>query len=158
MGVNAGDPWFDTGTTAELYVYTGGEWVSVVSGADTGFIPNFTADGNTTVFDPNVGDGTVSMVFLNGVLMQNTNDYTETGGIITFVTTPQNGDQIDVIVTGEIVAITLPQLGLSNHTLISIDNAGNLEATSLAAQNIGHREIPFADANGKLISPNRFVV
>ena len=153
VGVNAGDLWFDTGTTAELYVYTGGEWVSVVSGADTGFIPvNFTADGNTTVFDPNVGDGTVSMVFLNGVLMQNTNDYTETGGIITFVTTPQNGDQIDVIVTGEIVAITLPQLGLSNHTLISIDNAGNLEATSLAAQNIGHREIPFADANGKLIS------
>jgi len=153
VGINAGDLWFDTGTTAELYVYTGGEWVSVVSGADTGFIPvNFTANGATTVFDPNAGDGTVSMVFLNGVLMQKTNDYTESSGVITFLSTPQNGDQIDIIVTGEIVAITLPQLGLSNHTLISIDNAGNLEATSLAAQNIGHREIPFADANGKLIS------
>jgi len=68
IGVNAGDLWFDTGFTAELYVYTGGEWVSVVSGADTGFIPvNFTANGSTQAFNANVGDGTVSMVFLNGV-------------------------------------------------------------------------------------------
>ena len=153
VGVAQGDLWFDTGTTAELYVYTGGEWVSVVSGADTGFIPvNFTANGSNAVFDPSAGDGTVSMVFLNGVLMQKTNDYTETNGVITFQTTPQNGDQIDIIVTGEINAITLPQLGLTNHTLITIDASGNLEATSLAAQNLGHREIPFADANGKLIS------
>tara|TARA_B100001057_G_scaffold369243_1_gene372865 strand:- start:6236 stop:9592 length:3357 start_codon:yes stop_codon:yes gene_type:complete len=152
VGVNAGDLWFDTGTTAELYVYTGGEWVSVVSGADTGFIPvNFTGDGTTQAFNSNAGDGTVSMVFLNGVLMQNTNDYTETGGVVTFVGTPQNGDQIDIIITGEIVAITLPQLGLSNHTLISIDNAGNLEATSLSAQNVVSTQIPYANVNGKLI-------
>ncbi len=131
IGVNAGDLWFDTGFTAELYVYTGGEWVSVVSGADTGFIPvNFTANGSTQAFNANVGDGTVSMVFLNGVLMQRTNDYTETGGIVTFVGTPGNGDQIDIIVTGEIIAITLPQLGLTNHTLITIDASGNLQANS----------------------------
>ena len=131
IGVNAGDLWFDTGTTAELFVYTGGEWVSVVSGADTGFIPvNFTANGSTQAFDANVGDGTVSMVFLNGVLMQRTNDYTETGGVVTFVGTPSNGDQIDIIVTGEIIAITLPQLGLTNHTLITIDASGNLQANS----------------------------
>lgn len=131
IGVNAGDLWFDTGFTAELYVYTGGEWVSVVSGADTGFIPvNFTANGSTQAFDAAVGDGTVSMVFLNGVLMQRTNDYTETGGVVTFVGTPSNGDQIDIIVTGEIIAITLPQLGLTNHTLITIDASGNLQANS----------------------------
>jgi hypothetical protein len=131
IGVNAGDLWFDTGFTAELYVYTGGEWVSVVSGADTGFIPvNFTANGSTQAFNANVGDGTVSMVFLNGVLMQRTNDYTETGGIVTFVGTPGNGDQIDIIVTGEIIAITLPQLGLTNHTLITVDASGNLQANS----------------------------
>ena len=131
IGVSAGDLWFDTGTTAELYVYTGGEWVSVVSGADTGFIPvNFTANGSTQAFDAAVGDGTVSMVFLNGVLMQRTNDYTETGGIVTFVGTPSNGDQIDIIVTGEIIAITLPQLGLTNHTLITVDASGNLQANS----------------------------
>lgn len=152
VGVVSGDLWFDTGTTAELYVYTGGEWISVVSGADTGFIPvNFTANGSQTVFDPNAGDGTISMVFLNGVLMQNTNDYTETNGIITFQSTPQNGDQIDVIITGEIVAITLPQLGLSNHTLISIDGSGNLEATSLTAQNVVSTQIPYANVNGKLV-------
>jgi len=155
VGVNAGDLWFDTGTTAELYVYTGGEWVSVVSGADTGFIPvNFTANGSTTVFDPVAGDGTVSMVFLNGVLMQKTNDYTESSGVITFLSTPQNGDQIDIIVTGEIVAITLPQLGLSNHTLISIDNAGNLEATSLKAQNLSSTQIPYTAISGELIGSN----
>ena len=70
------------------------------------------------------------MVFLNGVLMQRTNDYTETGGIVTFVGTPGNGDQIDIIVTGEIIAITLPQLGLTNHTLITVDASGNLQANS----------------------------
>ncbi len=155
VGVNAGDLWFDTGTTAELFVYTGGEWVSVVSGADTGFIPvNFTANGSTQAFDANVGDGTVSMVFLNGVLMQRTNDYTETGGVVTFVGTPSNGDQIDIIVTGEIVAITLPQLGLTNHTLISIDNAGNLEATSLKAQNLSSTQIPYTAISGELIGSN----
>ena len=155
VGVNAGDLWFDTGTTAELYVYTGGEWVSVVSGADTGFIPvNFTANGSNAVFDPSAGDGTISMVFLNGVLMQKTNDYTESSGVITFQTTPQNGDQIDIIVTGEIVAITLPQLGLSNHTLISIDNAGNLEATSLKAQNLSSTQIPYTAISGELIGSN----
>jgi len=131
VGVNAGDLWFDTGTTAELYVYTGGEWVSVVSGADTGFIPvNFVGDGTTQAFNANVGDGTVSMVFLNGVLMQKVNDYTETAGIITFAGTPSTGDQIDMIITGEIVSITLPQLGLTNHTLITIDASGNLQANS----------------------------
>jgi len=155
VGINSGDLWFDTGTTAELYVYTGGEWISVVSGADTGFIPvNFTANGSTTVFDPNAGDGTVSMVFLNGVLMQKTNDYTESSGVITFLSTPQNGDQIDIIVTGEIVAITLPQLGLANHTLISIDGSGNLEATSLKAQNLSSTQIPFTAISGELIGSN----
>ena len=155
VGVNNGDLWFDTGTTAELYVYTGSEWVSVVSGADTGFIPvNFTANGATTVFDPNAGDGTVSMVFLNGVLMQKTNDYTESNGVITFLSTPQNGAQIDIIVTGEINAITLPQLGLTNHTLISIDSSGNLEATSLKAQNLSSTQIPYTAISGELIGSN----
>ena len=154
VGLTQGDLWFDTGT-AELYVYTGGEWVSVVSGADTGFIPvNFTANGSNAVFDPNAGDGTVSMVFLNGVLMQKTNDYTESSGIITFLTTPQNGDQIDIIVTGEINAITLPQLGLTNHTLISIDASGNLEATSLKAQNLSSTQIPYTAISGELIGSN----
>ena len=149
VGVNAGDLWFDTGTTAELYVYTGGEWVSVVSGADTGFIPvNFTANGSTQAFDANVGDGTVSMVFLNGVLMQNANDYTESGGVVTFVGTPQNGAQIDIIVTGEINAITLPVLGLTNHTLISVDASGNLQATSLQGNNLTNNRVPVVGASG----------
>ena len=151
VGVNAGDLWFDTGTTAELYVYTGGEWVSVVSGADTGFIPvNFTGDGTTTAFNANAGDGTVSMVFLNGVLMKKgaSDDFTEVSGVVTFNSAPLNGDQIDVIITGEINAITLPQLGLTNHTLITIDGSGNLQATSLQGNNLTDNRVLIAGTNG----------
>ena len=151
VGVNAGDLWFDTGTTAELYVYTGSEWVSVVSGADTGFIPvNFTANGSNAVFDPSAGDGTVSMVFLNGVLMQKTNDYTETNGVITFLSTPQNGDQIDIIVTGEINAITLPVLGLTNHTLLTVTASGELQVASLQVNDLTDNRVVIAGTNGQI--------
>ena len=95
-------------------------------------------DGTTTAFNANAGDGTVSMVFLNGVLMKKgaSDDFTEVSGVVTFNSAPLNGDQIDVIITGEINAITLPQLGLTNHTLITIDGAGNLQATSLQGNNL----------------------
>tara|TARA_B110000046_G_scaffold143904_1_gene150973 strand:+ start:9596 stop:13042 length:3447 start_codon:yes stop_codon:yes gene_type:complete len=150
-GINAGDLWFDTGTTAELYVYTGSAWVSVVSGADAGFIPvNFTANGSTQAFNANVGDGTVSMVFLNGVLMQRTNDYAETGGTVTFVGTPQNGDQIDIIVTGEINAITLPVLGLTNHTLLSVSSTGHLQAPSLQVNDLTNNRVLVAGTAGNV--------
>ena len=80
--------------------------------------------------------------------MQKTNDYTESSGVITFLSTPQNGDQIDIIVTGEIVAITLPQLGLTNHTLISIDGSGNLQATSLQGNNLTNNRVPVVGTSG----------
>ena len=87
---------------------------STTGGADAAFITvNFTGNGSNQVFDTQAGQGTVSMVFLNGVLLQKTNDYVESSGIVTFVNTPLNGDQIDVVVTGEVNALTLPKFRFS---------------------------------------------
>ena len=153
IGISAGDLWFDTGTTGELYVYSGSEWVSTTPGADTGFIKqNYTGDGTTTAYDTGTGvnGGTVSLVFLNGVLVQPTNDYTETGGIVTFVTAPLNGDQIDIMITGELVTLALNPLGLNNHNLITVDASGNVEVNSLAVADLTDNRIVLAGTNGEL--------
>ena len=151
IGVTAGDLWFDTGTTGELYVYTGSEWISTTPGADASFITvNFTGTGSQTVFDTQAGQGTVSMVFLNGVLIQPTNDYTESNGVVTFVTAPLLNDQIDVVVTGEVNALTLPSLGLANHGFIVVDTSGNVTMNSVKVSDLTDNRIVIAGAAGEL--------
>jgi len=153
IGISAGDLWFDTGTTGELYVYSGSEWISTTPGADTGFIKqNYTGDGSTTQYDTQTGvnGGTVSLVFLNGVLVQPTNDYTESGGVVTFVAAPLNGDQIDIMITGELVTLSLNPLGLNNHNLITVDSSGNVEVNSLAVADLTDNRIVLAGTNGEL--------
>ena len=152
-GLNTGQLWFDTGTTGELYVYTGTEWISTTPGADTGFIKqNYTGNGNTTAFDTGTGTtgGTVSMVFVNGVLVQPTNDYTETGGIITFVNAPLNGDQIDVMITGSLVTLALNPLGLNNHNLITVDSSGELTVNSLVVSDLTDNRVVIAGTSGQI--------
>ena len=153
IGISAGDLWFDTGTTGELYVYSGSEWISTTPGADTGFIKqNYTGDGSTTQYDTQTGvnGGTVSLVFLNGVLVQPTNDYTESGGVVTFVAAPLNGDQLDIMITGELVTLSLNPLGLNNHNLITVDASGNVEVNSLAVADLTDNRIVLAGTNGEL--------
>ena len=153
IGITSGDLWFDTGTTGELYVYTGSEWISTTPGADTGFIKQlYAGDGSTVAFDTGTGvnGGTVSLVFLNGVLLQATNDYTETGGVITFVSAPQLGDQIDVAITGSLVSLALGPLGLTNHTLISVDATGHVQVNSLDVTDVADNSIVIAGPNGRL--------
>ena len=151
IGVTAGDLWFDTGTTGELYVYTGSEWISTTPGADASFITvNFTGTGSQTAFDTQAGQGTVSMVFLNGVLIQPTNDYTESNGVVTFVTAPLLNDQIDVVVTGEVNALTLPSLGLANHGFIVVDTSGNVTMNSVKVSDLTDNRIVIAGAAGEL--------
>ena len=151
IGVTAGDLWFDTGTTGELYVYTGSEWISTTPGADASFITvNFTGTGSQTAFDTQAGQGTVSMVFLNGVLIQPTNDYTESNGVVTFVTAPLLNDQIDVVVTGEVNALTLPTLGLANHGFIVVDTSGNVTMNSVKVSDLTDNRIVIAGAAGEL--------
>ena len=151
IGVTAGDLWFDTGTTGELYVYTGSEWISTTPGADASFITvNFAGTGSQTAFDTQAGQGTVSMVFLNGVLIQPTNDYTESNGVVTFVTAPLLNDQIDVVVTGEVNALTLPSLGLANHGFIVVDTSGNVTMNSVKVSDLTDNRIVIAGAAGEL--------
>lgn len=152
-GLNTGQLWFDTGTTGELYVYTGTEWISTTPGADTGFIKqNYTGNGNTTAYDTGTGTtgGTVSMVFVNGVLVQPTNDYTETGGVITFVNAPLNGDQIDVMITGSLVTLALNPLGLNNHNLITVDSSGELTVNSLVVSDLTDNRVVIAGTSGQI--------
>ena len=153
IGITSGDLWFDTGTTGELYVYTGSEWISTTPGADTGFIKQlYAGDGSTVAFDTGTGvnGGTVSLVFLNGVLLQATNDYAETGGVITFVSAPQLGDQIDVAITGSLVSLALGPLGLTNHTMISVDATGHVQVNSLDVTDVADNSIVIAGPNGRL--------
>ena len=153
IGITTGDLWFDTGTTGELYVYTGSEWISTTPGADTGFIKQlYAGDGSTVAFDTGTGvnGGTVSLVFLNGVLLQATNDYAESGGVITFVSAPQNGDQIDVAITGSLVSLALGPLGLTNHTMISVDATGHVQVNSLDVTDVADNSIVIAGPNGRL--------
>jgi len=146
-----GDLWFDTGTSGELYVYTGSEWISTTGGADASFITvAFTGDGTATAFNTNANGGTVSMVFLNGVLIKETNDYTESNGIITFVSPPILNDNISVIVTGEVNALTLPTLGLANHNLITVDASGNVTVNSLAVSDLTDNRILIAGTSGEI--------
>jgi hypothetical protein len=152
-GLSTGQLWYDTGTTGELYVYTGSEWISTTPGADTGFIKqNYTGNGNTTAYDTGTGTtgGTVSMVFVNGVLVQPTNDYTETGGIITFVNAPLNGDQIDVMITGSLVTLALNPLGLNNHNLITVDSSGELTVNSLVVSDLTDNRVVIAGTSGQI--------
>ena len=132
-------------------MYTGSEWISTTPGADASFITvNFTGTGSQTAFDTQAGQGTVSMVFLNGVLIQPTNDYTESNGVVTFVTAPLLNDQIDVVVTGEVNALTLPSLGLANHGFIVVDTSGNVTMNSVKVSDLTDNRIVIAGAAGEL--------
>ncbi len=57
-----------------------------------------TGDGTRTVFTVNYSDDSVS-VYLNGVKMVHTSDYTTnaTGTNITFIQAPANGDSVDIV-------------------------------------------------------------
>ncbi len=148
---STGDLWFDTGTSGELYVYTGSEWISTTGGADASFITvAFTGDGTTTAFNTNANGGTVSMVFLNGVLLKETNDYTESNGTVTFISPPILNDNISVVVTGEVNALTLPTLGLANHNLITVDASGNVTLNSLAVSDLTDNRILIAGTSGEI--------
>ena len=125
---SAGVLWFDTGTTGELYVWTGTEFISTLGDSQATFVrKRFTADGNTNTF--NTG-GTAStappFVYLNGVLIRVTDDYTYSNGVVTFINTPPNLSVIEVVETGDADFINLSLLNIPNHNLITVDASGNV--------------------------------
>ena len=152
-GLATGDLWFDTGTSAELYVYSGSEWISTAPGADTGFIKYYAVgDNTTTAFNTGAGSGTVSMVFVDGDLKREgaTEDYIESNGTITFSSAPALNAEIDVMITGSLVTLALNPLGLANHNLITVDSSGNTVIPSLKVSDLTDNRVVIAGSSGEI--------
>jgi len=152
-GLATGDLWFDTGTSAELYIYSGSEWISTAPGADTGFIKYYAVgDNTTTAFNTGAGSGTVSMVFVDGDLKREgaTEDYIESNGTITFSSAPALNAEIDVMITGSLVTLALNPLGLANHNLITVDSSGNTVIPSLKVSDLTDNRIVIAGSSGEI--------
>ena len=129
--LKTGDLWFDTGTTGELYVYSGSEWLSTTGASGSAFYSrSFTGDNTTVAFT--VGGGTSSsaadyvgsdyvasnyvqggsegstvLVYLNGVLLTSPADYSYSGGVVTFVTAPPLNSEILILVYSAASGVSL---------------------------------------------------
>ena len=125
-----GDLWYDSGTALDLLVYNGTTWQSATSGGvQSAFtLRQFAGDGTTTVFSTNAPGVAKILVFLNGVLLRLTDDFTYNSatGDITFLATPSSSDTIEVLLTGDADLVGLELLGIANHDLITVDSSGNV--------------------------------
>ena len=132
----SGDLWFDSGTTAELFIWTGTEWISTTGGEDSAFtMRNFTGDGNTTAFDTNNANNVGYFVYVNGILLKETDDYSVTNGIVTFVTAPALDDNIQVMIHGAADYINLT--GYATETYVQ-NSFGNVNQHILPDTNIAY--------------------
>jgi hypothetical protein len=127
---DTGDLWYDTANALDLLIYTGSAWVSTTTGgAQAAFVlRQFVGDGSTTVFQTNSPGVQKVLVFLNGILLRLTDDFTlnSSTGAITFLATPGSNDTIEVILTGDADLVGLELLGIENHDLITVDSSGNV--------------------------------
>ena len=130
-----GDLWFDTGTTGELYVYSGTEWLSVTGSGGAGFYQrSFVGDNTTTAYNVYGVSSSVVLVYINGVLVTSPADYSYTNGIVTFVTAPALNDEINVLVYGAVSGLSFSSLGL-NSTDDLTEGSTNLYYTDARVQN-----------------------
>ena len=108
----SGDLWFDSGTNAELFIWTGTEWISTTGGDQAAFtLKEYTGDNTTTVFDTGAGSNVRAFVYLNGVLLKETTDYSFASGTLTFVTAPFTNDVIQVMLHGAASYFDLGSIG-----------------------------------------------
>ena len=125
-----GDLWYDSVTANDLLVWNGTTWQSATSGGvQSAFtLRQFAGDGTTTVFNTNAPGVQKILVFLNGVLLRLTDDFTynSSTGAITFLATPTASDTIEVLLTGDADLVGLELLGIANHDLITVDSSGNV--------------------------------
>jgi len=104
-----GDLWYDS-TTNKLKIYNGTSWVDSATAVSVIMDKqNYTATSNQTVFNVTYDLGFVD-VFLNGVKLQETTDYTATNGTsITLTTGATVGDAVDLVGYGAFqIADTVP--------------------------------------------------
>lgn len=127
---DSGDLWYDSVNALDLLIYTGSAWISTTTGgAQAAFVlRQFVGDGSTTVFQTNSPGVQKVLVFLNGILLRLTDDFTlnSVTGAITFLATPGSNDTIEVILTGDADLVGLELLGIENHDLITVDSSGNV--------------------------------
>ena len=130
---DTGDFWYDSAAALDLLVYDGSAWVSATSGgAQSAFtLRQFQGDGTTTVFNTSAVGVAKILVFLNGILLRLTDDFTYNSSTadITFLAAPTNGDTIEVLLTGDADLVGLELLGIANHDLITVDTSGNVTLT-----------------------------
>ena len=130
----SGDLWFDSGTTAELFIYTGTEWISTTGGDQAAFTTRtYTGDGTTVAFDTNNSNNVHHFVYLNGILLKETDDYSVASGVVTFVTAPALNDNIQVIIHGAAEYIDLS--GYATETYVQ-NSFGNVNQHILPDTNI----------------------
>ena len=124
------DLWYDTNSALDLLIWNGSAWQSATSGGvQSAFtLRQFAGDGTTTVFNTNAPGVQKILVFLNGVLLRLTDDFTYNSGTgaITFLATPASSDTIEVLLTGDADLVGLELLGIANHDLITVDSSGNV--------------------------------
>ena len=127
---DTGDLWYDTANALDLLIYTGSAWTSTTTGgAQAAFVlRQFVGDGSTTVFQTNSPGVQKVLVFLNGILLRLTDDFTlnSSTGAITFLSTPGSNDTIEVLLAGDADLVGLELLGIENHDLITVDSSGNV--------------------------------
>ena len=127
---DTGDLWYDTANALDLLIYTGSAWTSTTTGgAQSAFVlRQFVGDGSTTVFQTNSPGVQKVLVFLNGILLRLTDDFTlnSSTGAITFLSTPGSNDTIEVLLAGDADLVGLELLGIENHDLITVDSSGNV--------------------------------
>ena len=123
-----GDLWLDSITSGDLLIWTGSVWSQCGGGGSQGafLLRQFQGDGSTTAFDTANPSVNKVLVFLNGILMRLTDDFTFIAGVITFPSAPQTNDTIEVLLTGDASYVGLELLGIDNHDLITVDSAGNV--------------------------------
>jgi hypothetical protein len=149
-----GDLWFDTGTTGELYVYSGTEWLSVTGAGGSAFYQRgFLGDGSTTAFNV-YGTGTSTVVvYINGVFVTTPADYSYANGVVTFVTPPALNDEINVLVYGETTGISL---SLDSLTDVDLTTTAPTDSQVLVYNAAGNKFVPgdaaadFTDLTGSL--------
>jgi len=130
----SGDLWFDSGTSAELFIWTGTEWISTTGGDQAAFtLKEFTGDNTTTVFSTGVGSNVSAFVYLNGVLLQETTDYSFANGDVTFVNPPFTNDVIQIVLHGNANFVNLSALGLDDTDNLS-EGSTNLYYTDARVQ------------------------
>jgi len=123
-----GDMWYDSVTTGDLLIWDGSNFASATGGGSQGAftLRQFVGDGSTTAFDTQNSSVNKVLVFLNGILMRLTDDFTYSAGVVTFTQAPQSSDTIEVLMTGNASFVGLDLLGIENHDLIAVDGSGNV--------------------------------